>query len=256
MKINSFKGIAYQILLEAKKPLHCKEITKIARKRGWLITAGKTPEQTMCAVLNVDVNSEGKKSRFEKVKPSTFRINPVFRKIPAELIEDKIFKISKNITTKQKGDIAEARIAELITLYGNKNLACYKPLSDDEGIDLIVKEKKKFKTIFVQIKSRFGDNPRRVFVSTTKFSNIKKDGAMAVIFCFFDTQKGDIWDYLWLIPAPDFIEKANRLENGRLLCFVSGMSKERESNKWNKYLIDKKDLANRIIELKKKANRV
>ncbi len=29
MKTNSFKGVAYQILQEAKKPLHCKEITKI-----------------------------------------------------------------------------------------------------------------------------------------------------------------------------------------------------------------------------------
>lgn len=249
MKINSFKGIAYQILLEEKKPLHCKEITKIARKKDWLITAGKTPEATMCAVLNDDVNSKREKSRFKKVKPSTFRINPAFRRIPPEFIKERVFKISKEISTKQKGDIAEARIAELITLYGNKRLACYKPISDDEGIDLIVKEKEKFKTIFIQIKSRFVDNPKKgVYVSTVKKSRIKREKSMIMIFCLFDTNQGDIWDYLWLVPAREFIKKANLLEKGVRLCFVSGKKRERKSNKWNEYLIDKRDLANTIIK--------
>lgn len=45
--MNSFKDIAYQILKETGKPLHSKEITKIALGKGWLITAGKTPEATM-----------------------------------------------------------------------------------------------------------------------------------------------------------------------------------------------------------------
>ncbi len=36
--MNSFKDIAYQILEEAGKPLHSKEITKIASERGWLRT--------------------------------------------------------------------------------------------------------------------------------------------------------------------------------------------------------------------------
>jgi hypothetical protein len=34
--MSSFKDIAYQILKEAGKPLHSKEITKIALERGWL----------------------------------------------------------------------------------------------------------------------------------------------------------------------------------------------------------------------------
>ena len=249
MKINSFRGIAYQILLEEKRPLHCKEITRIARKKGWLVSDGKTPEATMCAVLSVDVNSKKKESRFEKTKPSTFQINPRFRRISKEFIDKKTFKVSKGITSKQKGDIAEARIAELITLYGHKNLACYRPISDDEGIDLIIKEKGRFNTIFIQVKSRFGDNPGKVFVSTVKASGVKNNSCMAMIFCFFDTSQGDILDYLWVVPAPDFRRKANKLEKGESLCFVSGMSREKESNKWNEYLIDKRDLANKIIDM-------
>jgi len=116
--MNSFKDIAYQILKEVGKPLHSKDITKIAISRGWLKTAGKTPEATMNAQLVVDINTKKEKSRFVKTGPSVFGLNENF--IAPEIKEikkaEKIYKISKDVSTKQKGDIAEARIAELITL--------------------------------------------------------------------------------------------------------------------------------------------
>jgi len=77
--MNSFKDIAYQILKEAGKPLHSKEITKIALNRGWLKTAGKTPEATMNAQLIVDINSKKEKSRFIKTGPSIFGLNKNFK---------------------------------------------------------------------------------------------------------------------------------------------------------------------------------
>jgi len=251
--MNSFKDIAYQILKEAGKPLHSKEITKIALDRGWLKTAGKTPEATMNAQLVVDINSKKDKSRFIKTAPSTFGLNSTLSvevydriKIKETIATDKKWKISKNVSTKQKGDIAEARIAELITLYGDTTLSCYKPISDDEGIDLIVKEKGSLKTMYIQIKSRFGDNPDEIFTATTKASSVVDNYSTAVVFCFFDTEEGDLWDYLWFVPAPDFLKFANQLDGGRLLGFVAGR-KRRESNKWDNYLIDKRDLANQII---------
>ena len=64
--------------------------------------------------------------------------------------EEKKYTISKDVSSKQKGDITEARIAELITLYGDTTLSCYKPISDDEGIDLIVKRKESLKTMYIQ----------------------------------------------------------------------------------------------------------
>lgn len=253
--MNSFKDIAYQILKEADKPLHSKEITKIALQRGWLKTAGKTPEATMNAQLVVDINSKKGKSRFIKTAPSTFGLNPDFTTVekpkPKEKKEEKIYEISKDISSRQKGDIAEARIAELVTLYGDTTLSCYKPLSDDEGIDLIVKEKGSLKTMYIQIKSRFGDNPDGAFVATTKSVSIADNYSMALIFCFFDTEEGDLWDYLWFVPAPDFIKMANKLDGGKLCGFVAGR-KRKESNKWDQYLIDKRDLANIIISQMKR----
>jgi hypothetical protein len=39
---------------------------------------------------------------------------------------------------------------------------------------------------------------------------------------------------------------ANKLQSGKTLGFVAGRRKK-DSNKWDKYLIDKRDLANAII---------
>lgn len=251
--MNSFKDIAYQILNEAGKPLHSKEITKIALERGWLKTAGKTPEATMNAQLVVDINSKKDKSRFIKTGPSVFGLNPTLNievydkvKVKEKIGVDKKYKISKDVSTRQKGDIAEARIAELITLYGDTTLSCYKPISDDEGIDLIVKEKGSLKTMYIQIKSRFGNNPDEIFTATTKTATVVDNYSTAVVFCFFDTEEGDLWNYLWFVPAPDLLKHANQLDSGRLLGFVAGR-KKKESNKWDNFLIDKRDLANQII---------
>ena len=249
--MNSFKDIAYQILKETGKPLHSKEITKIALNRGWLKTAGKTPEATMNAQLIVDINSRKDKSRFIKTAPSTFAINSEYKeskKIKEIKKEEKEYKIAENISPKQKGDIAEARVAELVTLYGESSLSCYKPISDDEGIDLIVKKKGSLKTMYVQVKSRFGDNPAEAFVTNVKAASVTDSYSMALVFCFFDTEQGDIWDYLWFVPAPDFLKMANKINNkdAKLLGFNAGR-KKKESNKWDNYLIDKRDLANEIL---------
>lgn len=248
--MSSFKELAYQILKEAGKPLHSKEITRIAVEHGWLKTAGKTPEATMNAQLVVDINAKKEKSRFVKTAPSTFGLNPDYKGPEVhkgkDKIEEKPFQISRDISSKQKGDIAEARIAELITLYGDTSLSCYKPISDDEGIDLIVKEKGSLKTMYIQIKSRFGNNPDEIFTATVKTASVEDRYSMAMVFCYFDTEEGDLWNYLWFVAAPDFVKMANRLQGGKMFGFVAGR-KRKESNKWDSYIIDKRDLANQII---------
>jgi len=251
--MKTFKDLAFEILKQAGRPLHVREITKRAFKMG-LVTEGKTPEATMNAQLIVDTNHSKEKSRFIKIAPSTFAINPKYNEIREEQkeTEKSIFTISANISTKQKGDIAEARIAELITLYGETTLSCYKPISDDEGIDLIVKEKGSLKTMYLQIKSRFGENLRSIYTATIKTKTVFDHYSIALVFCFFNTLDGDLWDYLWFIPAPDFLKRANKLEDGKRLGFVAGRSRK-NSNKWDEYLINKKELADAILKQMKRA---
>ena len=239
----TFLKLAYEILKEAGKPLHSREITRLALKKG-LVSEGKTPEMTMYASLAVDVDKNKKQSPFIKTAPSTFFINQQvkqqFKKKP-----ETQYSVSKNISSQQKGSIAEARIAELIVLYGETSLSCYKPISDDDGIDLIVKQKGSLKTMYIQVKSRFGGELRS-FTATAKQSSLVDKHSMAMVFCYFDTLAGDIWKYLWFVPAPHFMKKANKLTAGRL-GFVAGFQRK-ESNKWEEYFIEKQELANKIVE--------
>ena len=69
---------------------------------------------------------------------------------------------------------------------------------------------------------------------------------MAFVFCLFDTAKGDVHDYVWFVPAPDFIRMAHKDKND-LFGFVAGKQKK-ESNKWDAFMIDKRDLAGRVID--------
>ena len=203
----------------------------------------------MNATILVDINSKKERSQFIKTGPSTYALNSQIQALVAPAIEakeEKIFRIAEGISERQKGDIAEARIAELVTLYGETSLTCYRPVSDDEGIDLIVKQKGIPKIMYVQVKSRFGDNSGDVFTATVKTHNVVDNFSMGFVFCFFDTERGDLWDYIWFVPAPSFFKMANRLSDGKLLGFVAGR-KKKESNKWDEFLIDKRELANTII---------
>jgi len=251
--MNSFKDVAYQILSDSKKPLHTSELTRIALKKGWLKTAGKTPEATMGAQLITDVNKLGENSRFIKTGPSTFATNPNLKisiadsvKVDDKINAERVKSINANVSSKQKGDIAEARIAELITLFGDEVLSCYRPISDDEGIDLIVKQKGSLKTLYIQIKSRWQDKSGSLIVDVKKKTMVN-NYSMGLVVCMFDVEAADIWDYIWFIPAPDFIAKSNGKPDGEKLRFISGKNVDRMGT-WADYLIQKQDLANKLLE--------
>ncbi len=246
--MKTFKLAAVTVLRENGGALHIKEITKRAIKAGYLVSEGKTPEATMNALLVVDVNKNGDKSIFEKVGPSTFKLRDIYSDKIAivEPKQKRTWEVSKNVSTKQKGDIAESRIAELLVLYGSESLSCYKPVSDDDGIDIIAKKKKGTNHLFLQVKSRYGQGFPVSFTATVKTSTLIDHDNMAVIFCFFDTEQGDLSEHLWMVPAHDFIVNANKLMGGTQLGFVAGMYKK-DGNKWDDYHFEKKDLAEKVI---------
>jgi len=72
--MNSFKDIAYQILKKEGKPLHYREITALAIKKGLIKTEGKTPWATMNAQLSMDIVKNGEKSEFIRTDPGFFTL--------------------------------------------------------------------------------------------------------------------------------------------------------------------------------------
>jgi len=72
MNNQSFKSIATKIITEAGKPLHYREITRIAQEQGLLQTSGKTPWATMNAQLSMDIVNNGENSTFYRAQPGFF----------------------------------------------------------------------------------------------------------------------------------------------------------------------------------------
>lgn len=247
--MKNFKSSAKEILIKSKKPLHYKEITKRAEKKGLLKSEGKTPWATMNALISVDIKEKGEGSEFIRTEPGHFALNPKVVTNVSHSVNTFIAKhqINKNLSTKQKGDIAEARVAELITLYGKESLSCYKPVSDDEGIDLVVKRKGFLDALYIQVKSTFGYKERG-FVSTVNERVLnKKEKRMIFVFLYFDLSEGDLFEQIFCIPAPKLAELTKRTKNKKRTFTVS--LKRPDKSKFAEFMIEKRELANKIIEI-------
>ncbi len=250
MNNQSFKSIAVKIITEAGKPLHYREITRMATEQNLLRTTGKTPWATMNAQLSMDIINNGENSTFYRAQPGFFGL-----KKPGTTQQNitgmaRIVKhtVTDSLNTKQKGDIAEARVAELLTLYGDEGLTCYRPISDDEGLDIIAKRRDNLEVVYIQVKSSYGYKDRG-FVSTVKEKNIVNKERMILVFVYFDLSDGDLFDQIFCIPAPDFLRlTANEDKKPGERVFTVGL-RNPDKSKYSEYMIEKRELANRIIEL-------
>lgn len=253
----NFKHAAREVLAQAGEPLHYKEITERALKEGLISTVGKTPWATMNAQLSVDIANRGEQSDFFRTEPGYFgmrqaavaQVKPIKLKLstPKPSVKASWGQINQGLNTKQKGDIAEARVTELLTLYGS-GLSCYRPVSDDEGIDIIVKRRGKLEVMYLQVKSSYGYKERG-FVSTVKEKNLADKDRLLLIFVYFDLSSGDLFDQIFCIPASKFLQlTANDTKATKQRVFTVGLSHP-DRSKYAEYMIEKRELANRVLEL-------
>lgn len=250
---NSFKSIAIKVITEAGKPLHYREITRLATEQGLLKTDGKTPWATMNAQLSMDIVKNGENSQFYRAQPGYFGLRELGITTTSTIKKSLTYvvakhKVTDSLNTKQKGDIAEARVAELLTLYGDEGLSCYRPISDDEGIDIIAKRREKLEVAYIQVKSSYGYKDRG-FVSSVREKQIVNKERMILVFVYFDLSEGDLFDQIFCIPAPDFLRlTANEDKKPGERVFTVGL-RNPDKSKYAEFMIEKRELANRIIEL-------
>ena len=61
-----------EILLAEGKPLHYKEITRLAIERGYWSKKGKAPESILNSEIALELRRHGKRSRFQRVGPGIY----------------------------------------------------------------------------------------------------------------------------------------------------------------------------------------
>ena len=181
--MNSFKDIAYQILKEVGKPLHSKEITRIALERGFE-TEGKTPWKTMDAELIVDINSKGELSNFKKVE-----IEEESR--PDRIVEELELEEQKEIEGGYIGKAGEhAVLSEL--LFRGYNAAL---MSVDVGVDIVAT--KDNETFNIQIKTRNISKKHDAFHFNLRIASFERHNAGRTFYVFILRENSKL-DYLIL----------------------------------------------------------
>lgn len=202
--MNSFKDVAYQILKEAGKPLHSKEITKIALKRGWLKTAGKTPASTMNVQLINDTKSKGELSQFKKVGPSIFALNNKRVEIDEDskadrIIEELEIEEKKEVEGGYTGKAGEhAVLSEL--LFRGYNAAL---MSVDVGVDIMAS--KNNEVFNIQVKTRNISKRHNAFHFNVRIVSFERHNAGRTFYIFILRENSKL-DYL-ILPLNE-IEKS------------------------------------------------
>lgn len=131
--MNKFKTSALSVLTEINKPLHYKEITRIALEKGILETEGATPDASMNAQIIMDIKSKGKLSDFVKTAPSTYAINKEKPQMITEPEEDKEQEEKLAVDSSYIGKAGEYLVCSELLFRGfNASI-----MSVDTGIDIV-----------------------------------------------------------------------------------------------------------------------
>ncbi len=156
----------------------------------------------------------------------------------------------KEVGKAAKGRIAEERIAGLIALH--PELCCYRPVVDDDGIDILVRKKGDLdKTICIQVKSRFGDkaDEDKLYTQTVAGSAVEyaKNLSMVFVFCFFNKEEADITK-IYLVSGPDFLGQQDGKNKDGSRNFNWGQEQ------WECCKVNKKEISKKIMGRMEKLN--
>ena len=149
--MNKFRTAAIEILRSAKKPLHYKEITRLAIEKGILETDGATPDASMYAQIITDIKNKGAASDFIKKDKATFWLNETkkaiepkkqLKALEEEEIEEEKIKVDSGFIAKG-GEFLVC--SELLFREFNASI-----MSVDKGIDIIATKNNKLFSIQVK----------------------------------------------------------------------------------------------------------
>lgn len=211
--MNTFKQSAIQILDKFKKPLHHREITRLALESGMLQTEGATPEATMHAQIVMDIKNKGKNSYFIRTAPGTFSLNKDVKDI----------KKTKRIIEIEKEEEEKIIVEGGYTGKAGEHLVCSELIfrgfnasimSVDVGMDIVaVKENRLYG---IQVKTS-NLNSFNTYVFDVRKVSFERHNTSNVyyIFVLHSMNKND---YL-IMP---FLEMEKKMHEGAILEILNG----------------------------------
>ncbi|HXE98745.1 MAG TPA: hypothetical protein VN458_00195 [Solirubrobacterales bacterium] len=159
-------------------------------------------------------------------------------------------------TSARKGKATEHLIAASCILASNGQLNALTGLVDDEGVDVTFKRRDGFRTVDVQIKSRFlasSKNLRKngTFVADTREATFRPRDDLYMLFVVVEA-KTATFGPVWLVPSTVLDQKAFRVtvKKKKLVRFQAS-SKKNSKDKWRAYRMSAEKLAPELLRIVK-----
>ncbi len=154
------------------------------------------------------------------------------------------------LSTQAKGNIVEDRIKELILLYGQGLLNVYKPVNDTEGIDLVVVKNGKYQPLFLQVKSNYKLYGGRSLLVQVGGKTLTPHHTLFAVGAYFNPKELELGDKLALLPSDVVYGEGQKvkLKNGNIAYRVMISLKDGSNAKFTKYLVDKTNFVNKLLE--------
>jgi len=130
-----WKEAISKVLEEEKKALHYTEIAELIAERGYRVSLGATPQDTVSSNLTTDINTNKGKSVYAKVDKGIYILRKFLTDKPDFLIEEPI----------QKEKIERSRIINSFGIHWNRDLVYWKSAPDLLGIQQIGASEVNFK---------------------------------------------------------------------------------------------------------------
>ncbi|MFC2950586.1 hypothetical protein ACFOOP_01505 [Marinicaulis aureus] len=134
-------------------------------------------------------------------------------------------------TTTQRGAVAESLVAVELMIGSGGRLAPFKPLADDDGLDLLVYDKATGRATPLQIKARFGVDAGGTVEFNVRSTTWRADPSAKLLCVLMDDRAIAA---AWIIPM-DELENIANLKRGKYVLTPS--PKEASRDKYAKYRV-------------------
>ena len=160
---------------------------------------------------------------------------------------------TRKLTSTQKGIIAENIVANDVMIETEGRLSPFKPLADDEGIDVLIYDKQTGRSIPIQIKSRTGALVRNGKETNTVHFEIRKVSIRNEKFAYFLavllSKDMHSIDRAWLIPMKEISNVLSR-KNTQAKYIMRPNRSLTTNDKYSKFQCkDMSDVIERIIDI-------
>ncbi len=148
------------------------------------------------------------------------------------------------------------KVVGWITKKAGGNVTVFKPKPDKldiKGTDFIVKKRGEYKgrAVHIQVKGCTSLYENKIFIKDIQQDSFEPREDFYLIFAYFDLAEQDLSDYIWLVPSLEFRDIAEPVtsESGEPLLRFEAPISLRKRNKYTKFLTNKKDLAQVLVEI-------